>query len=94
MASNDIEYRLLGDASSAVRAFGKTGDAGEKMGGRLKNALGGLAAAAGAAGVGALASGALNLGTELVTLQGKADTVFGDSLGEVEGWADSVKRNF
>lgn len=91
MASNDVEYRLLGDPKSAVRAFDKTGDAGDKMSGRLATALGGLVAGAGFA---AIADQALGLATELSGLQTKSETVFAGSLGDVQGWADSVKRNF
>ena len=91
---NDIVFRLIGDAKSAVKAFKEGGEAGEKMRDRLKGLVSVAGAAAGAAGFGALAAGAFNLGTELSGLQQKSEAVFGDSLGDVEDWADSVKRNF
>lgn len=94
MASTDVTYRLLGDASSAIRAFGRAGEAGESMSGKLRNAVSGVAGILGVAGVGALGAQAFGLAQDLGQLQEKSSTVFGSSLGDVEEWADTVKRRF
>lgn len=94
MATTDVKFRLLGDASSAVKAFGRAGDAGDKLGGRLKGLAGGALALGGVAGLGAVASSAFGLSKELTGLQAKSKTVFGDSLGDVTSWAKTVNKNF
>ncbi|MCP4963415.1 MAG: hypothetical protein GY925_29625 [Actinomycetia bacterium] len=94
MASTDVTFKLLGDATSAVRSFGRAGDAGSKLSGKMRGLAGSMVAMAGIGGIGALAKGAFDLAQDLGQLQTKSETVFGDSLGGVEAWADTVKRRF
>lgn len=93
-SSTDIKFRLLGDASGAIRAFGQAGDAGEKASGRLRDAFSGLGGVLGAVSFGAVATQAFGLAQDLGQLETKSATVFGDSLGDVNEWADTVKRRF
>jgi hypothetical protein len=95
MPTRKLTIEILGDAKGAAAAFNDA----EKSADGFGSKIGGIAKTAGLAvfGIGTAAVGAaaifgpmvLDMGAELEALGIKSATVFGDSLADVEAWADA-----
>lgn len=94
MASNGtVTIKIVGDARGFTgelgKVEGKLGGFQQKMGGFGVGVAGGLAGAFATGQLVSFGSSMLSLGNQVETYRAKADTVFGDQVGDVKAWADA-----